>query len=385
MSTDFANRADSTDRLEPNDSSLSKGFAESAKSAIQVEELSRRLEACRARLIPGLINAHDHLHLNNVPRLPHDAPFASSYAWIEAFAEHHAHPDVVAAVAVPKGARHWQGALKNLLAGVTTVAHHDPWHDALDDPAFPVDVPRDVGWCHSLGLGERARYGPRVRESFDATPVGRPWVIHLAEGTDAEARGELARLETLGCLTERTVLVHGVGLSDADVSRVIARGASLVWCPASNLELLGRTLDAATVRRLFDAGRLALGSDSRLTGARDLLDELHVAASCSDLTDDELLRLVTVDAARILRLDDREGDGVIVRDGALLSRIRRADVRAVVRRGVPVVADLDFADWFARCGVDTVRVRVDGRPKLAARQIVCAEAVSLEPGLEIES
>ena len=94
---------------------------------------------------------------------------------------------------------------------------------------------------------------------------------------------------------------------------------------------------------------------------------------------------MTVDAARILRLDDREGDGVIVRDGALLSRIRRADVRAVVRRGMPVVADLDFADWFARCGVDTVRVRVDGRPKLAARQIVCAEAVSLEPGLEIES
>ena len=50
-------------------------------------------------VLPGLINAHDHLQLNNVPRLPHDAPFASSYDWIDAMKAHRVTPGVQAAVA----------------------------------------------------------------------------------------------------------------------------------------------------------------------------------------------------------------------------------------------------------------------------------------------
>lgn len=340
-------------------------------------------------VFPGLINAHDHLQLNGVPPLPHDAPFPNAYAWIDAFAPHHARADVAAAVAVPKGDRLWHGALKNALAGVTTVAHHDPWHDALDDADLPVDVPRGAGWCHSLGLASAGRYGPPPRASHDATPRGRPWIVHLAEGTDAVAGAELAWLDALGCLTERTVLVHGVGLSDADVGRVIACGAAVVWCPASNLGMLGRTL---APRRLFDAGRLALGTDSRLTGARDLLDELRVAASASDLSAAELLRLVTADAAQVLRLHDRgaldEGcraDCVIVRAGAdphaALLHASRGALRAVVRGGVPVIADPDLAHWFAHCGVDAVPARLDGWPKLVARAALRPGVA--EPGLAL--
>ncbi|AHG88379.1 amidohydrolase [Gemmatirosa kalamazoonensis] len=351
-------------------------------------------------VFPGLINAHDHLQLNGVRPLPHDAPFASSYEWIDAFAAHRRLVDVVAAVAVPKPARHWQGALKNLLAGATTVAHHDPHHPVLDDPTFPVVVPRGLGWAHSLGLGHPLgdappRYGPPLRESHAATPADRPWIVHLAEGTDAESRGECARLDALGCLTSNAVLVHGVGLTDADVERIVARGAAVVWCPASNLELLGRTIEARAVRRLFDAGRLALGTDSRLTGARDLLDELRVARAHSDLSPAELLRLVTTGAARVLRLGDRGtlrpgavGDCVILRAGldpyeALLCA-RRDTVRAVVRDGAPVLADPDFADWFAHCGVETARIVVDGRPKLVARTALPPDVLGLEPGLVLE-
>jgi len=164
-------------------------------------------------VFPGLINAHDHLHLNNIPRLPQDKPFANSYAWITAFQDYFADPQVAAAVAVAKPLRYVQGGLKNLLAGATTVAHHDPWHAALDDPSFPVGLLRDFGWSHSLGMGDKRsaggsygwelgevtyqppspnsqplpRYGPPVVESFAATPATQPWIIHLAEGTDAIA------------------------------------------------------------------------------------------------------------------------------------------------------------------------------------------------------
>jgi cytosine/adenosine deaminase-related metal-dependent hydrolase len=361
-------------------------------------------------VFPGLINAHDHLQVNAVPPLRAGAPFPNSYAWAQAFGAHFRHPEVAAAVAVPAATRCWQGGLKNLLAGTTTVAHHDPWDAALDDPDFPVRLLRRFGWSHSLGqapreglpgkvldrlagfLGRAATYGPPVVESFRATAPGAPFMIHLAEGTDAIARGELARLDALGCLAANTIVVHGVGLSRDDIDRIVARGAGVVWCPSSNLALLGTTL---APRRLFDAGRLALGTDSRLSGGRDLLDELGGAVALGELTPAELLRLVTADAARLLAIPEAGGlapgqsaDAVIVRDdggapASVLVTTRRADLRAVVRDGRPVLGDPDLASWFAAAGVEVVAVTLDGHPKLLARAHAREAAVALEPGLAL--
>lgn len=339
-------------------------------------------------LLPGLINAHDHLHVNAVPPLPQAAPFANSYAWIEAFGAHFQHPAVAAALAVPKALRLRHGGLKNLLAGVTCVAHHDPWHPALDAADFPVALLRDAGWSYALG---GPGYGPPPAQSFAATPPGRPWVIHLAEGTDAVARAELDALERLGCLGPNSVLVHGVGLDARDMQRIVACGAAVVWCPSSNLALLGRTLDP---RRLHAAGRLALGSDSRLSGARDLLEELRLAAGLGLLDARALLELVTTRAAGVLRLPQRgrlrpgaPADLVVVADrggdpAASLVGLARAELRAVVHDGVPRIADPDFAGWFEAVGIDTVRVTLDGRPKLLARALADPALLALEPGLE---
>ncbi|HEY6475926.1 MAG TPA: amidohydrolase family protein [Polyangia bacterium] len=361
-------------------------------------------------VFPGLVNAHDHLQVNAVPPLPTGSPFPNSYRWAEAFGAHFRDPEVVAALAVPTATRCWQGGLKNLLAGATTVAHHDPWDAVLDDADFPVRLLRRFGWCHSLGLAPRegltgklrdrlrgllgnpAPFGPPVVGSFAATPPGAPWIIHLGEGTDAVARGELARLDTLGCLGGSTVVVHGVALSLADVEQGVDRGAAVVWGPSSNLALFGTTLPP---RRLRDAGRLALGTDSRLSGARDLLDELRVAATASDLTAGELFRLVTTDAARILAMPEvgdlapgQRADAVVVRDdgsdpAVRLFACRRADLRAVVRDGKPAVADPDLAGWFAAAGVEAVSVTLDGRPKLLARAYARPDAVAREAGLDL--
>jgi cytosine/adenosine deaminase-related metal-dependent hydrolase len=227
--------------------------------------------------------------------------------------------------------------------------------------------------------------------SFRATPPGQPWIIHLAEGADALAGAELGQLDALGCLDANTVLVHGVGLGAADIDRVLARGAALVWCPASNLSLLGRTINP---RRLSDARRLAIGSDSRISGSRDLLDELDVAARQGYLAPAELLRAATADASRVLAMPGVGGldpgqhaDLVIVRADRgdpyqTLIGLRRADVRAVVRGGLPAIADPDFASWFAASGVEAVSVTLDGRPKLLARSLARPDAIELEPGLD---
>ncbi|KAB7769406.1 amidohydrolase family protein [Xanthomonas maliensis] len=338
-------------------------------------------------LAPGLINAHEHLQINAVSPLPQSAAFPNSYAWIEAFQSHFRQPAVAAALAQPKSLRLQQGALKNVLAGVTCVAQHDPWHAALEAPEFPVALLRDFGWAYALG---GPAYGPPVRASFDATPSTRPWMIHLAEGTDTVAAGELAALDALGCLAANTVLIHGVGLGEQDVERVIARGAAVVWCPASNLALLGRTLDPW---RLCMAGRLALGSDSRISGGRDLLEDLQLAAA-SGLAADLVLALATTQAARILGLAPRgslapgaPADLLVVRDrggdpAASVVGCARADLRAVVRDGRPRIADGDFAPWFAAAGIETVPVLLDGRPKLLDATLADPAVLALEPGLE---
>jgi cytosine/adenosine deaminase-related metal-dependent hydrolase len=338
-------------------------------------------------VLPGLVNAHDHLHQNSVPPLPQSAPFPNSYEWAAAFKEHFRDPAVQTALSTPLHARLWHGGLKNALSGATTVMHHDPAHDAFEARSFPVRVSQPYTWAHSL----RLRYGPSVAASFHATPAQIPWFIHLAEGTDSQACGELQELRQLGCLGGNTVLIHAVGLGDADVVDIVDAGAGVVWCPSSNLTLLGQTIAPRRLRALFDAGCLALGTDSRLTGARDLLAELKVAAVHSDFTARELLQLVTERALRLLRASGRD-DYIIVRETSAdpfsaFRDLQRAQLRAVIRDGEPLITDPDFADWFTHLRIPCVAISLDGQPKLCRSDALLNKGVpawTLEPGLTLQ-
>lgn len=355
---------------------------------VSLPALAPRIDLRDHLIFPGLINAHEHLQVNAVPPLASAEVFPNSYAWIEAFQAHFNDADVMAALRVPKALRLRHGALKNLLAGTTCVAHHDPWHWALDEADFPVALLRNYGWGYALGWNS---YGPAVQQSFAQTPIDRPWMIHLAEGTDAVAQAELAQLDELGCLAAHSVLVHGVGLREQDIDRIIECGASVVWCPTSNQRLLGRTLHP---RRLAEAGRLALGTDSRLSGSRDLLEELRDVAMRDELTPRQMLALVSTDAARVLRMPSHghllagaHADLLIVEDRgghetSSLLGMARSEIRAVVCDGLPRLADPDFADWFALAGVETVAVLLDGRRKLLAKSLADPALLAMEPGLE---
>lgn len=341
-------------------------------------------------VFPGLLNAHDHLPLNAFPDVPDLGVFTNAAGWIETLQPILDSAPFRATRAIDPEHRAWHGALKNLLSGATTVAHHDPWLDAMAREDFPVRVVSPYGWCHSPRLA--GRYGPDLEESFAVTPAGARWFLHLAEGTDAEARGELALLDRRGLLDSRTVAIHGVGFSPEDVARLLAAGASLVWCPASNLRVLGTTLDPAPV---LAAGRLALGTDSRLSGSVDLLDELRAARRVSGLPASSLLRLVTEDAASVLGLTGPgrlEGgspaDLVVLRgDGddpyETLLEATRARLRAVVRGGVPRVADPDLLPWLEAAGAEPRAARLEGREKVVDARLFPPAVAALERGLEL--
>jgi len=269
----------------------------------------RKIDLSGFLILPGLINAHDHLEFNLFPRVGR-GPYPNASAWARDIFR----PDELPLsrhLAVPKSVRLFWGGIKNLLSGVTSVAHHNPYHaDAFDD-GFPVRVLKRFGWAHSL------EFSPDWEERFRQTPLDAPFILHAAEGTDHEARTEIYRLDKSLALGPPTVLVHGVALKAEDLPLLRSRSASLIWCPSSNCFTLGRTVS----KEILDSGiPISLGTDSALTAEGDLIDELRVASRSVDSL--RLYEMITRTAARTLRLESGEG---CIRDGGIADLLVVAD------------------------------------------------------------
>lgn len=339
------------------------------------------------RLLPGLINAHDHLQLNNFGRLKYRAHYTNVRDWITDVAGNvQTNVTLKACGALPKNQRLLLGGVKNLLSGVTTVAHHDPLYEYLVGDAYPVSVVTQYGWSHSLLIdGDE-----RVRRSYQTTPAEWPWIIHAAEGLDDAAASEFERLDALGCIAANTLIVHGIALEPAQRQRLMEAGAGMIWCPASNLHLFGKTAD---VGDLIEHGRVALGTDSRLSGSRDLLAELKVAREVSGLDERALESLVTTNGARLLGLADRgvlrteaSADMLVLPKKMPLSTATRTDVRLVMIRGKMLYADMHYARAVAPAA-EWVEVDVDGQSKAMNSRLAMLWAQSRlrEPGLDVSS
>jgi cytosine/adenosine deaminase-related metal-dependent hydrolase len=353
-------------------------------------------------VLPGLVNAHDHLELNHYGRIKGRDRYGNASEWIADMG-----PRLSGDAAIREGRAHplierlFIGALKNLLAGVTTVAHHNPFYPEMRR-TMPIRVVRRYGWAHSFLLerqpaGARGEPGGEVAVRWGATPPDAPFLVHLAEGVDEKARGELSRLEALGCLKPNTVIVHGVAIDENGWRRVARAGGGLVWCPASNAFLFGRTALICPLVAGRGEARLtvALGTDSRITGSRDLLDELRAAREAVALPPETLVRMVTVDAAKLLR-QPRAGrlavgapaDLVVLppsadQPGAALLAASRRDVRLVAVEGRPLVGDPEFAAIFEARKVTPRPLRVDAAPKLGDSGLVrrIAGCPIAEPGV----
>jgi hypothetical protein len=260
---------------------------------------------------------------------------------------------------VPKRVRLLWGGIKNLLSGVTTVAHHNPYQTSIFNYRFPVRVVKQFGWAHSLA------FSPNLFELWRSGPRRWPFIIHVAEGVDATAYAEVPRLKELGLLTSRTVLVHGVATTPDDLRTIAESGASIVWCPVSNLFTLGKTL----APEAFGSGvTIALGTDSALTAEGDLIDHLKCAGR-------ETWPLVTTNAARILHLNAGQGttrergvaDVVAVADKGQTPAAALQDLRpemVMVRGQVMLLSDC----LAARMGTRALNpIHVEGRGRYLVR------------------
>jgi cytosine/adenosine deaminase-related metal-dependent hydrolase len=278
---------------------------------------------------PGLINAHDHLHRNHYGRLG-AGPYANAYRWAEDIQVRYRRR-ISKGRRVPRREALLAGAWKNLFAGVTTVVHHDAWEPDFDRN-FPIRVAR-VASADSLGMAERIKL-----------PDAGPFCLHIAEGVDDVAAGELAELDKRGLVNDRLIAVHGVGINAPDAERLERSGAALVWCPTSNQFLFGRTASKRLLEGCID---VMLGSDSRLTGAGDLLDEIRAARTFGMLDDERLADAVGPLCARRLGLAEPSlepgSNADLILLGRPLAKARSGDVALTVVAGVPRVARPDLA------------------------------------------
>jgi cytosine/adenosine deaminase-related metal-dependent hydrolase len=308
-------------------------------------------------VLPGLINAHDHLEYSVFPRLG-DPPYRNYVDWGEDI--HNKFPDIIARYrAVPKDVRLWFGGIRNLLCGVTTVSHHNPLWPELRRNDFPLRVVRENGWGHSLALGSD------LRVARAATPEGRAFVVHACEGVDGRSREELAHLQNLGILDADTVLVHGLAIDRDSLKQMIASQASLIICPTSNNFLYDTVPDLSV---LSEIKQVALGSDSPLTAEGDLLDEVRFAIRICGISPLKAFAMTTTIPAKILRLDNSAG--TITKSGlADLIAVRDTGPTAIDRFQTLSAADIEFA-------------MIGGRVQLASDAVLDRLPHPMRKGLE---
>src|SRR5581483_7360047 len=173
----------------------------------------------RYLILPGLINAHDHLDFSLFPRLG-DGPYETSGDWARDIRRRYK-DEIEQVRAAPREQRLLWGGIRNLICGVTTVCHHNPPHPVFRR-RFPVRVMRRFSWAHSL------EFSPELARAHAECPREWPFIFHAGEAVNGAGRREMTKLASLGLFAQNSVLVHGVALDSEFLPLAGENGCALV-------------------------------------------------------------------------------------------------------------------------------------------------------------
>jgi 5-methylthioadenosine/S-adenosylhomocysteine deaminase len=271
-------------------------------------------------LLPGLVNAHTHSFQTLLRGITDDRPFSQ---WRDLY--YRLTPTL-------SPSEVYDGALltfaEMLLRGVTTVCDFFPIHHGgieydhavlraarhlgirctlarslIDSPrppaAYQESVEQAIANTRTLAADLQGnpllRVMPAPHSPHNCSPemlraavalaeeLDTPWHMHLAEsGFDAEVTMQnygmrpLPWLDSLGLLSDRSNIVHGIQLTPEEISRLGECGVGLIYCPSSNMFLGHGFVDLPRYRA---AGvRVALGSDGANSNNRaGIFDEMRMA------------------------------------------------------------------------------------------------------------
>ena len=291
--------------------------------------------ATRGTIYPGLIELHNHLAFNALPRWsPVPKRFEHRGQWTE-------HPDYRKLISGPMTVvgkyRDSAGKpaliaplvryveCKCLLGGVTTSQGIKLNSNAgiqryfrgilrnveqTDDPALPEAQAR----IDDVDAGSAHKFMARLNKEQSC------FLLHLSEGItppdseDSVARRHFLALEVARnkwAINEKLAAIHAAGLLDEDFAVLGQHHGTMVWSPLSNLLLYGATAHMEATRHA--QVRIGLGSDWSPSGSKNLLGELKVAWLYSQhllagfFSARDLVAMATREAAAILKWDKALG------------------------------------------------------------------------------
>ncbi len=277
-------------------------------------------------ILPGFVDAHNHVRSNVVPRWKPGRLYSNRYEWRQ-------DPDFLRLVNGPisrVGSTHFcemnkWGELRALVGGTTSIMTTQQESCIyglvrnLDyNSGFYGTTQLDLEHTYNVldlppasAPAARAEFVFVAKNFFINNPFYESLLIHLAEGTDAFSLEEFTFMQSQSLLNPRGVVIHGIPLRPTDFQAMSQNGTSLVWSPRSNLELYGATAD---INAALDAGvEIALAPDWAVTGSSNMLNELKVAALWNRdrlggrLTNKQLVDMATSVPAHIAGIDDEVG------------------------------------------------------------------------------
>ncbi len=335
------------------------------------------LEVEDAICVPGLINGHDHLIGNYQPKVG-NGPYENWLPWDN---DLKSSPVYQERQQIENRDLYLLAGYRNLVSGATTVSDHiphfvaEPFYDML-----PVKAIREYSLVHSISSFALA-WGDEIAVEYEkAVENDLPFLTHIAEGYDEETRGDIDTLERKGGLGEHSVLIHGLAFSPSDMDKIKKAEASVVWCGDSNMFMFNRT---ANVKMLLEKGiNVCIGTDSPMSGGENLLYEMRFDKALyrelydQDISDEQILKMVTVNAARAFRLHDHGkiskgyvADLVLFKNngGSPVSSVVSSDlsdVLLVVINGKPLYGSAEYSDLFDAHGINYQSIVMQGEDRL---------------------
>ncbi|MBI4510639.1 MAG: amidohydrolase family protein [Deltaproteobacteria bacterium] len=325
---------------------------------------------CIDVISPGLIDAHNHMQYNHLPRFRHDVLYKSRSQWQQAdeYDKFRSANKAMGEAKLTCEVVKWS-EVRQLLAGTTSVVG-----SAGGECIAGLERNLDEGPSQN-GLdfsgAEYVTFISRARPDDLRTALAnrKPVVVHIAEGVDLPSRTtEWETLEKEKLVAALTSIVHGTALSATQFGKLGVELGHLVWSPRSNIDLYGLTTPITTAKLL--GVPVAIGTDWTPSGSLNILEELQCADSLNQkhydrvFSDRELVAGVTLVPARALGLDDKIGRIAtgLVADLAGFRGSRQAPFRAII----DALND------------DVSLVVVGGKAIYGDREIL--QGLSLEPG-----
>ena len=273
-------------------------------------------------IAPGLIDLHNHLTWNVLPRWKSIQEFGSRYDWQQK-------PISKILLTVPHDALVKEGLecemeryaeVKAISEGETSVVG-SPQLSCVHGLARNLDYDPELD--ATFGHLGKILYNvfpfqmseqelAATKAALSAQPRGA-LLIHVAEGApnDASAAREFTMLKGRGLLLPGVSLIHGVALKPENFAEMAKQGVGFIWSPRSNIELYGDTANVAAAQA---AGvRIALAPDWSPTGSDGLLGELNYASIWNQtqapplFTERDLVLMATSNAAELAGLSGELG------------------------------------------------------------------------------